>query len=43
VNSRLEYGAPPGVEVLQLDLNHVGLRVLEGGPAEVAVMVLLLP
>lgn len=34
-------GAPPGVEVLQLDLDHVGLRLLPGGPDEVPVMVLL--
>jgi hypothetical protein len=34
-------GAPPCVEVLQLDLDTVGLRLLDGGPEEVAVMVLL--
>ncbi|HEU4883397.1 MAG TPA: hypothetical protein VFT45_14145 [Longimicrobium sp.] len=34
-------GAPPCVEVVQLDLNTVGLRLLEGGPPEVGVMVLL--
>lgn len=34
-------GAPPCVEVLQLDLSTVGLRLLDGGPEEVAVMVLL--
>lgn len=33
--------APPGVEVLQLGLETVGLRLLEGGPDRVAVMVLL--
>jgi hypothetical protein len=35
-------GAPPGVEVLQLDLDRVGVRLLGDGPdAEVPVMVLL--
>jgi hypothetical protein len=34
-------GAPSCVEVLQLDLSTVGLRLLDGGPEEVAVMVLL--
>jgi hypothetical protein len=36
-------GAPPGVEVLQLDLTTVGLRLLDGGPDEVGVMVLVRP
>jgi hypothetical protein len=34
-------GAPPGVEVVQLGLDAVGLRLMDGGPEEVAVMVLL--
>jgi hypothetical protein len=34
-------GAPPGVAVMQLGLDAVGLRLMDGGPDEVAVMVLL--
>lgn len=34
-------GAPPGVEVVQLGLDAVGLRLMDGGPDEAAVMVLL--
>jgi hypothetical protein len=36
-------GAPPGVEVVQLGLDAVGLRLMDGGPDEVAVMVLFRP
>lgn len=36
-------GPPQGVEVQQLDLDTVGLRLLRGSPAELGVMVLLRP
>jgi hypothetical protein len=36
-------GAPPGVEVVQLDLNTVGLRLLDVGVEELSVMALLRP
>jgi len=36
-------GAPPGVEVVQLGLDAVGLRLMDGGPDEAAVMALLRP
>jgi hypothetical protein len=38
-----DLGAPPAVEVVQLDLNTVGLRLLEGSPREVGVMVIIRP
>ncbi|MFL5542112.1 MAG: hypothetical protein ACJ8J0_24210 [Longimicrobiaceae bacterium] len=37
------HGAPPGVEVVQLDLDTVGLRLLDGARESVGVMVLLRP
>lgn len=36
-----ELPSPPGVAVVQLGLNTLGLRLLPGGPEEVPVMVLL--
>lgn len=42
-DTRPDWGAPPGVEVMQVGLNTVALTLRDDGPDEVNVMVLLRP